>query len=97
MQPQITFLQGKLAKVHFGFKKLRRKSKRKGVKSVERFQSVYAKAASLTNKVASKEPCFFGHQINRKVPSEALRQYCQRSVYSVFLDVVFADTKSRLI
>ena len=66
----------------------------------ENLWSVYCEAVSLTKKVGPKETYgffYFGQQINRDIPSEAVWQYRQRLVCSAFLDVAFADMKLHLI
>ena len=101
MRPVITSLQGKLAEVYFGFKKIEEViyiCEETREKPDERFHSVYAEAVSLAEKFGSeeKQPRLCGRQKNREnIPSETVKEYWQRSVYLPFLDVACAEMKSR--
>ena len=92
MRPVVTSLQGKLAEVYFGFKKIEEVIyiyEETREKADVRFHSVYAEAVSLAEKFGSEEKRtrLCGRQKNREnIPSETVKEYWQRSVYLPFLD-----------
>ena len=98
MRPLVTCLQEKLLKIEFRLKKIDEKIviyNKTCEKADEWFQSIYAEAASLvlrTNNHVFMDSLLIG--INW-FPSEAVKQYWQKSVYLLLLEVVFADMKLR--
>lgn len=63
-------------------------------KSDERFQSAHAEAVSLTRKhdTEEKQPCLCRNEINwNNIPSEAVKQYWQRSICFLSLNIAFTD------
>lgn len=92
LRSSVTCLQGNI-----GFKKTRRSiisTKTACEKTDELYQSVHAKAVSLTNEygVGEKWKQSCGQQINWNIiPSETVKEYCQKSVYLPFLNIVFAE------
>ena len=97
-------LQGKLAEVYFRFKKIEEIisiSKETCEKADETFQTIFMPKWLVWLKYLvlwrnNQVSC--GQQINRNnIPSEVVKQYWQRSVYQLFLEVAFADMKPYLL
>ena len=80
MRPVVTSLQGKLAEVYIGFKKIEEVIyiyEETREKADERFHSVYAEAVSLAEKFVSgeKRPRLCGRPKNREnIPSETAKE-----------------------
>ena len=97
MRPLVTYLHEKLAEVYFRFKKIEEIIdiyEETCEKADERFQSAHAEAVSLTRKhdTEEKQPCLCRNEINwNNIPSEAVKQYWQRSVCFLSLNIAFTD------
>lgn len=99
IQPLVTCLQSKLAGVYFKFEKIEEIidiDEETCEKTDGWFQSVYAEAVSMTNKLCTEEewPRLCRKQINwNKISSEEVKQNWQRSVYLLVLKITFHDMK----